>query len=455
MVQPANPPSSGVYDDFNDYLDFQSHSRLNKKEMFDPQFLDFMKWFKNDIHSRYSRKDFQRIELLNIVQLVIGFALLLAAYLYLHLTFPAYAWGWGVPLFLLALFVVQKGEVMHMRAHSPNSLTGVDWVDGGIDSLGLPLTGISPALFKRRHCAAHYNDIGNVSRIFSEVWITFDKIPVNYAARPWVLIRFLLDKEFCKEEMINRKRLLIETIGFYTYLAVLIWELFHGSYFLLVFHLIPAHILASSQVLSAIIVHSGVDNRNSFESNAIFDYRTYQGLFKVPMWIYCLVGNGGIINHGIHHAYPQVPLDIVNKEYQRINQHILENYTGVRYNKVLTMHIQKNLLERLGSPNFFDYIVEGFCALIALGACMFTVLGLPVPPTIFELLLVDYRVFFVSTKAERYSNAVAFWEGIHLAERFEQTAEPNTYLKWVYRRYLKMKDYLAKHPAPEMAAVNA
>jgi fatty acid desaturase len=443
-----------VYSDFNDYLAFQAHGRLNKKEMFDSQFVDFMKWLKNDIHSRYSRKDFQRYELNSILQLTLGYGGMLAAYTYLHLNFSQYAWWWGVPLFIAAIFIVQKGEVMHMRAHSPNALTGVDWVDDGIDMLGLPLTGISPALFKRRHCAAHYNDIGNISRIFSEVWITFDKVPVNYHFRPHLLLRFLLNKEFCKEEMINRRQLLIETLGFYAYIIILATELVNGSYFLLVFHLIPSYVLASSQVLSAIIVHSGIDRRNSFESNGIFDYKSFKGLFKVPMMFYCLVGNGGIINHGIHHAYPQVPLDILNKEYQRLNQHILENYTGVRYNTVMTMRIQKDLLARLGAPNPFDYVVAFFCSLVALGACMFTVTGLPVPPTIFELLLVDYRIYFNSTKAERFTNAVAFWDTVRLEERYHQTPEPNTYLKWVYKRYCRMKTYLAKQSV-STAAVKA
>lgn len=436
-----------VYSDFNDYLDFQNHQKLNKKEMFESQFLDFMKWFKDDIHKRYSRKDFQRMELNLVIRLFIGYSILFGLYLYLHTHFPQHALLWGVPMFIAAMAIVQKSEVMHSRAHSPNSLTGVDWVDEGIDKLGLPLTGVSSGLFKRRHCAAHYNDIGNLTRIFSEVWITFDKVPVNFHFRPHLPLKFLLDKDFCKQEMLNRKKLVYEVIGFYVYMALLIGELFNGSYFLLAFHLIPAYILVGSQVLSAIIVHSGVDHRNSFESNGIFDYTTYKGLFKVPMMFYCWIGNGGVINHGIHHAYPQVPLSIINKEYKRINQHILENYSGVRYNNVLAMRVQKNLLDRLPEPNAFDYVVTFGISVVALLASMLAVAGLPIPPNAFELMLVDYRIFFYSTKAERNLNKIAFLDSLHLEERYLKAENPNTYFKWTYRYYNWMKKSLEKDAA--------
>jgi fatty acid desaturase len=445
MSKLSEPQLPAVYKDFDDYQDFQSHQRLNKQEMFDDQFMDFMKWFKKDIHSRYSRKDFQAIERKNLALFICSFIALFLSYLYLHANFPQYAFWWGVPLFIAALFAVQKGEVMHMRAHSPSNLTGVGWVDEAVDRFGLPLTGISPALFKRRHCAAHYNDIGNVSRIFSEVWITFDQIPLNYFVRPWVLLKFLFDRQFCQQELINRRKLLIEVVGFYTYIAALVTELFHGSYFLLVFHLIPLNVLAGVQISSAGIVHSDIDRRNSFESNGIFDYRTCQGLFKVPLWLYSVLGNGGIINHGIHHAYPQVPLDLINQDYQRLNQHILERYTNVRYNSVLSMVVHKNLLDRLPPPNLFDYIVTFFISLIVLVPSMITVAGGPFPQTMFELLLVDYRVLRVSTKAERYANFVAFWDRLNLEERYRQASNPNTYFRWVYRRYQYRKEYLMKH----------
>ncbi|NJL43653.1 MAG: hypothetical protein HC935_10985, partial [Pseudanabaena sp. SU_2_4] len=46
MSKLSEPQLPAVYKDFDDYQDFQSHQRLNKKEMFDEQFMDFMKWFK-------------------------------------------------------------------------------------------------------------------------------------------------------------------------------------------------------------------------------------------------------------------------------------------------------------------------------------------------------------------------------------------------------------------------
>ncbi len=436
-----------VYEDFDDYLVFQDHRNLNKKEMFDASFVDFMKWYKDDIHQRYSRQDFQAHHRWNFLIFAVGGVALLACYVYFHTHYPNYALAWGIPMFAASFWVAQKGELIHLRAHSPNSLTGWKWLDKVIDVLGLAWTGVSPSLFKRRHCAAHYNDVGNFSRLFSDVWITFDQIPVTYYLRPHLLLRFLFNEEFCREELLNRKQLAIEILGFYTYLGVMIWELTHGSYFLFVFNLIPAFILSGSQVLSAIIVHSGVDRRNSFESNGIMDPKTCDGLFKLPLTFYNLIGAGGIVNHAIHHAYPQVPLEIVNEDYERLNQHILNSYPNVRYNAVLTMKVHQNLLERLGPPNIFDYFVTFCVSVVALFNAILIVVGVNiVPPVIFELMLVDYRVYFASTKWERYTNWVTFGDAINLAERYLSTPAPNSYLEIVYGIYCEMKQYLEAHP---------
>ncbi|MBV9389440.1 MAG: hypothetical protein JOZ78_23710, partial [Chroococcidiopsidaceae cyanobacterium CP_BM_ER_R8_30] len=153
-----------VYSDFSDYQKFASHQRLNKEEMFDNHFVDFMKWFKQDVHQTYTCKDFQKIELRNILTLAIGYLVILPPlYLHLHWRFPQSALAWGVPMFVLAMFFAVKGEVMHMRTHSPTKLTGIGWLDRVVDYLGLAVSGISPNLFARRHLAAHYNDIGIVS----------------------------------------------------------------------------------------------------------------------------------------------------------------------------------------------------------------------------------------------------------------------------------------------------
>jgi hypothetical protein len=440
---------------FEDFQVFESHQHLNKKEMFESQFLDFMKWFKDDVHSTHTRKHFQRIELRHLLFRVGGYVfVLLPLYLYLHSQFPGYALIWGFPLLFVSIFFAQQAEVMHMRTHCPNKLTGINWVDQAIDYFGLAMGGISPTLFGRRHLAAHYNDIGNVSKLFSEVWLTFDKMPLSYYSRPQTLVKFLLDPQFCREEKLNRQTLLVETIAFYVYLGALVTELFFGSYFLLVFHAFPSLIIASGQILSAVIVHSGIDNRNSFESNGIFDYRTAEGLFKVPLWFFGLLNHGFFMNHGIHHAYPQVPLEIINKNYKRYHQKILQDYTGVRYNTVVSHVMFEPLLKSLKKPNPFDYVVTFVICNVALFAMFLTIMGLPVPPTLFEPFLVDYRIFTTYNKSERLACIVAFWDRMDLDQRYQAIERPNTYLEMVHRRYTKMKQYLSKQPVAKKSVQN-
>ncbi len=452
MQQKENPSTEPeVYADFEDFQAFENQSGLNKKEMFEPQYVRFMQWFKADIHSRYSKKELQRIELKNVIILVTGYLGMFACYLVLHSRFSQYAWAWGSVLFVAALYFSKKGDVMHMRTHSPLSMTGVAWVDKAIDYCGLGLTGLSPSLFGRRHLAEHFNDVGIVSKLFSKVNLSFEKLPVSYYLRPWMLVQFLLDEEFLKSERINRKTLLIETIGFYIYMVALFTELYFGSYFLLVYHLIPGLLLAGSQLLGALFIHSSIDPRNSFESNALFDWHTAEGLFKVPLFVFSFFNNGLFVNHSIHHAYPQAPMELINKDYRRYHQHILSTCKGVRYNRVLSMRIQKPLLDRLNPPNAFDYIVAFFFSLLALFTMILTIMGLPIPPTIFELLLVDYRIYFVSTRAERALNRVKFMESIRLEERYQQTQNPNTYLKFTYKNYLGWKARAEKQASTQGA----
>ncbi|MGL5940007.1 MAG: hypothetical protein ACRC2S_06405 [Waterburya sp.] len=448
--------NSSVYSDFSDYQKFASHQRLNKQEMFDDQFMNFMKWFKQDVHQTYTRQDFQKIELRNLAILAIGYlVILLPLYLYLHWQFPQSALVWGVPLFGLAMFFAKNGEVMHMRTHSPKKLTGIGWLDHVVDYLGLAVSGISPNLFARRHLAAHYNDIGIVSKVFSQVWLTFDRFPLSFYSRPQILVKFLRDKEFCSEEKLNHKTLSIETIAFYVYLVGVVTELCFGSYFLFVFHLLPNLCIASCQIVSAMIVHSSTDNRNSFESNGIFDSQTAKGLFRVPLWFYGLSNNGFFVNHGIHHAYPQVPLNIINANYQRYHHKILNDYTGVRYNQTNSHRIYEPLLANLNSPNWFDYGVSAIISLVAWMAMMLTIMGLPIPPTIFELALVDYRVLTTYSKSERFACWVNFFERLNLEERYKAIENRNTYLEWVYGKYIERKNYLTQHPVPENSVVNA
>ena len=130
------------------------------------------------------------------------------------------------------------------------------------------------------------------------------------------LIKFLLDKEFCAAEKIDRRLLLIETILFYGYYAAMIYELLVlHSYFLLVFHMVPS-------LLIAVLSNPRRSDRalrdrqaNSWDSNGIFDPKKLTGLFRVSIWFNSLLSDHFSINHGIHHAYPPLPLSIINKEY--------------------------------------------------------------------------------------------------------------------------------------------
>src|SRR5207249_3612914 len=108
-----------------------------------------------------------------------------------HTFLPVHPYLWGVPLFLAGVWVMKKGSVIHMRSHSPQNLTGVWLFDRMIDVLGLASSGVSTNLLKRRHLAAHYNDVGNFSRLFSKAWLTFDDLPACYYLKPYLLIKFL------------------------------------------------------------------------------------------------------------------------------------------------------------------------------------------------------------------------------------------------------------------------
>jgi hypothetical protein len=429
------------FEDFKVLGDLQS---MNRKELFDDQFMAFIRWFKKDIYSRYTKADFRRIERHNFLLLVGGYLAVFAMYLLCHAWLSTHPLLWGVPLFLAAVWVMKRVGVIHMRAHSPQNLTGVWLFDRMIDVLGLASCGVSTNVFKRRHLAAHYNDIGNFSRLFSTAWLTFDNLPACYYLKPYLLIKFLCDKEFCRVEKIDRRLLLLETLFFYAYYAAVVFELFAlHSYFLLVFHMAPSLLIASSQILGAVIVHSGIDKRNSFDSNGLFDPKKLTGLFRVSTWFNSLLSDHFTINHGIHHAYPPLPLSIINAEYEHYHAHILAHYDNVRLNQVLTHRMHGNILERLPAPTWFDRAVTlGLAVLAHLCVCL-TIMGLPFPPNVFERLLVDYRLYLYSTRRERRENFVRFMDSMHFAERWAETPDPNTYLRFFYRRYQRYQAYLA------------
>lgn len=439
--------------EFQDFNVFAGHRNLNKEEMFDEEFLEFVKWFKKDIHSQYTKKDFQRMERNNILALAIGYLVVFGAYLVGHFYFPQYAWYWGIPLFFAAVWCCIKAEVMHMRTHSPVNLTGIKWLDWAIDTFGLACSGVSPNLLKRRHLAAHYNDIGSASKLFSNVWLTFDKVPIMFYLRPDKLIRIAADKKFCDNEMIDRRRLIIETVFFYVYLALFAFELLYtSSYFLLAFHLIPGIFVGATQIIGAIIVHSGTDRRNSWQSNGLMDPDTAQGLFKVTLWWFGIWNANFFINHAVHHAYPQVPLQIINENYKRYFQRILETSTSVRYNEVLNHRIHANILARLPKPGPLDYVIQLGIIWISHAFLMLIAVGLPLPPVLFETFMVDYRIYLSSTGEERVRNKVAFMESIDVPGNFKRIPEPNLYLRFYNFRYGQYKRYLARIDAKKAAA---
>jgi hypothetical protein len=71
-------------------------------------------------------------------------------------------------------------------------------------------------------------------------------------------------------------------------------------------------------------------------------------------------------------------------------------------------------------------------------------MGLPIPPVLFERLLVDYRIYLHSTRRQRCENFVRFLDSQLFSERYADTAEPNTYLLFLRHRYDRCQAYLAK-----------
>jgi hypothetical protein len=194
MLEDDQTAQTAMAVEFEDFKVLGDLEKIDRKELFEHQFMDFVRWFKKDIFARYTKADFQRIERNNFLAWILGYLGVLSAYILCHIYLPDHPILWGVPLFVAALWVMQRAGVIHMRAHSPHNLTGVPLFDRLIDVLGLPSVGVSTNVFKRRHLAAHYNDVGNVSRLFSTVWLTFDDLPACYYLKPYLLIKFLAIK---------------------------------------------------------------------------------------------------------------------------------------------------------------------------------------------------------------------------------------------------------------------
>src|SRR5262245_2090501 len=91
--------------EFEDFKVLGDLHTINCKELFDEQFIDFIRWFKKDIFSRYTKADFRRIERKNFLHLVFGYLAVLVTYILCHIFIPAHLVVWGVPLFIASVWV--------------------------------------------------------------------------------------------------------------------------------------------------------------------------------------------------------------------------------------------------------------------------------------------------------------------------------------------------------------
>lgn len=239
----------------------------------------------------------------------------------------------------------------------------------------------------------------------------------------------------------------METVGLYCYLIMLVVELYFGSYYLLVFHLLPLLVFHGGEIMGAMLTHSGIDKRNSFDSNGLFDHKA-EGLFGVMVWLLNTIANEFPINHGIHHAYTQLPLAVVNRDHTFINDYILKSYKNVRYNTVLAHKVQKNLLAKLPPPRWYNYVIQFAVDSLLIIDGILTLVGAPVPPPVaFEFLIVDYRLALVP-KEQRYANMVGFWDTLQFIPRLKEMTTTNAYLQLVFNNYSYFKKYIEERGVP-------
>jgi len=378
--------------------DFKELKTKSLDDIFDEDFRDFAKWMRKTYTAKYPYSKMRMINKHAVVTLLKAFAVSISIYLILRIYFFDYVLYWFLPFWCFQMFwVIQKEEVCHLRSHWVVNMTGSKFWDNFVDWSMVILAGASKELIRRRHIAAHYSDIANASRITSEVWIPFNTLPPVFYLRPDLPIKIFFDKEFIAKEKLNRSQIFVEMVGIYAYMAALICEMYYlNSFYLFAFHMLPCMFFMSATVCQAVITHSGVDKRNSFDSNGLFDADTCEGLFACHLRLIGFFGDQGVFNHGIHHAFTQLPLDIVNKEYKEINEYCLKTYKHVRYNKVLAHRVHANVLSKLPPPKWYDYIIQYFCSFMIVAICTGTFIGLPVVPTFFELLAIDYRAYFGS-----------------------------------------------------------
>jgi hypothetical protein len=438
--------------------DFAALQQRVLGEMYDDEFKHFSKWVRNYYSKKYTRAQLREMNMHSCIKFLAAFSLSIVIYYILYTRYLDYIALWFVPFWLFNLFfVIAKEEIVHMRSHWTTNMTGSQMVDNLIDWSMMAFTGASKETFRRRHIAAHYADIGNTARIFSDVWLPFVTMPPVFYFKPHALVKIYLDADYCKRERLNREQLLIEVIGLWSYLGAAAYELYNGSFYLLVFHMLPLTYFHAGVILSASVCHSGVDKRNSFNSNGMFDPDTCPGLFSLSLRLLCYCGGYTIVNHGVHHAYTQLPCEIINQDYKILNKFILENYKNVRYNQTLYMIMYKDLFARLPAPQWYDWIAQFFATNMVFFFTMLTLAGFNLPLMIFEPVLIDYRLYMTSTKSERYKRILAMWAQLDMPQRQaeDKYKNANAYFWLVVNNCKEMKAYLDLHePGWKMVTVD-
>jgi len=209
----------------------------------------------------------------------------------------------------------------------------------------------------------------------------------------------------------------------------------------------PGVIYHGAQVMGAMIAHSGIDKRNSFNSNGLFDWREAKGLFQVTLFVVDLFANGGCSNHGIHHAHTQLPLYLLNNNLREINSYALKTFKDVRFNSVNSHLIYGDLHATIPQPKWYDYIIQAVFIFSLLAYSAIIIMGAPLPPPIaFENLLVDYRFYFYVNRADMWIRWKTYAEHIQITSRKELIVSPNAYLDLVAGFFLTCDNYLKTHP---------
>jgi hypothetical protein len=427
----------------DDEEDFKTLRTRDSAEIWDKDFSAFAKWMRQTYGKEYTLPVMRKINYDQFKEYVRNLTLSLVGYIVMIYLFPHHKIIWGIPFLVLVYkYVILKEEFVHMRAHWPTRMTGSSSVDKTIDVSMMVIAGVSRETFKRRHIAAHYADIGNIARIFSDVWLPFVTFPAVYYLYPHFILKIALDREYCLKERLSRKQLFVETVGLYLYMLAIGVELYFGGHYLLCFHLLPLLVYHGGEITGAMLSHSGIDKRNSFDSNGLFG-EDCEGLFGIMVWLLNVLANKFPINHGIHHAYTQLPLEIINRDYAMINAHIVSNYQNIRYNQVLAHKVQKSIISKLPPPRWYNYAIQYVVDVLVLVVGILTLIGAPIPPPVaFEWLIVDYRIMF--SREERYANLVGFWNTIQLVPRLKEMTSENAYLQLAFRNYSYFAKYLAE-----------